>query len=562
MIDKKYIEKLIIKNASMNAHLVEGNVEIPSDSKMGDFAFPCFKLSKELKKAPNVIASELATKFKDKAINKVQAQSGYLNFFLDRDKFVESAVNTVSFDNLKFGAGKTICIDYSSINIAKPFHIGHLSSTVIGGSLYRMFTYLGFKVVGINHLGDWGTQFGKLLCAYEMWGDDDDLDKRGISSLLDLYVRFHAEAEKDKTLDERARVYFLKLEQGDKEALQLFDMFKQITLKEVQKTYDKLGVVFDSYNGESFYNDKIQPVVDELKQKNLLVQSDGAMVVEVGENRPPLLVLRSDGASLYATRDLATAIYRKKTYNFYKNLYVVAYQQNLHFSQVFSTLKLMGRDWVDDCVHVQFGMVSLKDGGSLSTRKGNVMYLSKVLDEAVQKALHTIEQKNPNLTEKETVAQSVGVGAIVFGALSNGRIKDIIFDIDKALEFEGETAPYLMYTHARCCSIIRKADQAGIKKLDIKNFKFKDVDSDTFELVKLIARFNDTVKLACEKYEPSILSRLLLDIAQNFNRFYLSNRIVGEQSDLANSRLRIINLTKNALNKGLELLLLKAPIEM
>lgn len=563
MTNKKFVEQLLIKKAQLASDLVLDSIEVPVDSINGDFSYPVFKLSKTLRKAPNIIAQDIVTKLQDEAFEKVVAVGGYVNFYLNKDQFVSEALKEINLADKTIGTGKNICIDYSSINIAKPMHIGHLSSTVIGGSLYRMYKYLGYGAIGINHLGDWGTQFGKLIYAYLHWGNKKDVEERGINCLLELYVKYHQVSETDPSIDDEARTWFLKIERGEPEAYELFTWFKDITLKEVGRVYKMLGIEFDSYNGESFYNDKIPPVVEELKAKGLLEESDGAQVVKLEGMETPVLILRSDGATLYATRDLATAKYRKATYDFYKSLYVVAYQQNLHFRQVFGVLGKMGYDWVKDCIHVQFGMVSLKGGGNLSSRKGNVEFLEKILLDAVAKAKETIQQKNPDLANMQRVSEMVGVGAIVFGALSSGRIKDIVFDIDKALEFEGETGPYIQYTHARCCSILQKSgmDVDASYVLD-KKAKFIDVDTDTFELVKLLSRLDDTVAVALDKYEPSILARLMLDIAQAFNKFYITNHILSAEPDLKLARLQVVKLTQQVLKKGLELLLLQAPLEM
>lgn len=489
-------------------------------------------------------------------------EGGYLNIFLNRSEAVKEMMSAFRTNGgvtkPKPKNGKTVCIDYSSVNIAKPFHIGHLLTTVIGGSLYRIFNYLGYNAVGINHLGDWGTQFGKMIVAYLKWGDDADIEKRGVRALLDLYVRFHAEAEKDESLEAEGRAWFKKIEDGDSRALEIFNKFKEITLKEVKRVYDRLGVKFDSYAGESFYNDKMQPVIDELKAKNLLTESEGAMVVDLEKyGMPPCLILKSDGATLYATRDLAAAIYRKQHYDFYKNLYVVAYQQNLHFKQVFKVLELMGKTWAADCVHVPFGMVSLEGQGALSTRKGNVVFLDDVLNEAVEKAAKIIEGKNPELHDKEKIASDVGIGAVIFGALCSGRIKDLVFSFDKALSFDGETAPYLQYTHARCRSVISRA---GVSEGNIDYGVLTDDDS--FTLVRLLSSFDDVVGDAAARYEPSIVSRYLLDIAAVFNRFYLNCRIIGEKPDVMYTRLLLTQYVAEALKEGLKLLLINAPDRM
>lgn len=531
----------------------------------GDVCLPCFKFAKILRKSPQAIAGELKEKTDSSSqplIGKTVVEGGYLNIFLNRAFAVKEMVTAFSqnggVSKPKPKNGKTVCIDYSSVNIAKPFHIGHLLTTVIGGSLYRIFNYLGYNAVGINHLGDWGTQFGKMIVAYLNWGDDLDIEKRGVRALLDLYVRFHSEAEKDESLEAEGRAWFKKIEDGDSRALEIFNKFKDITLKEVKRVYDRLGVKFDSYAGESFYNDKMQPVIDELKAKNLLTESEGAMVVDLEKyGMPPCLILKSDGATLYATRDLAAAVYRKQHYDFYKNLYVVAYQQNLHFKQVFKVLELMGKTWASDCVHVPFGMVSLEGQGALSTRKGNVVFLDDVLNEAVEKAAKVIEGKNPELEDKQKIASDVGVGAVIFGALSSGRIKDLVFSIDKALSFEGETAPYLQYTHARCRSVLSRAGVSD-GKIDCDVL----TDDDSFTLVRLLSSFDDVVSDAAAKYEPSVVSRYLLDLAAVFNRFYLNCRIIGEKPDVMYTRLLITRYVAEALKEGLKLLLINAPDRM
>lgn len=533
------------------------------DLSRGDLCLPCFKFSRALRLAPPAIAQKIkdVTDFSRLGfISDVKVEGGYLNFYFDREKIVKATIEEL--DRIACRPheqnGKTICIDYSSINIAKPFHIGHLLTTAIGGSLYRIYKYLGYNAVGINHLGDWGTQFGKMIAAYLRWGDDADIEKRGVRALLDLYVRFHTEAENDPALDEEGRAWFKKIEDGDEKALAIFGKFKEITLEEVKKVYDRLGITFDSYAGESFYNDKMQPVIDELRAKGLLTESEGAEVVNLDDyGMPPALILKSDGATLYATRDLAAAFYRKKTYDFYKCLYVVAYQQNLHFRQLFKVLELMGCEWAKDCVHVPFGMVSLEGQGALSTRKGNVVFLDEVLDTAEKKALAVIEQKSPNLENKAEIAREVGVGAVVFGALANSRIKDIAFSYDKALSFDGETAPYLQYTHARCCSVIEKAGEVNAAP-DYSVL----TDDDSFALATKLTAFDQTVVTAGDRYEPSVISGYLLDLAKLYNRFYLTSRVLGEPAPVQSARLALTRLTRDVLRTGLNLLLISAPTSM
>lgn len=559
---KKQIAELI-KIDGVTTEEIYSSLAPTPDLTRGDLCLPCFKFSRALRLAPPAIAQKLkdGTEFSRlDFISDVKIDGGYLNFYFNREKVVKDAIETLNRTACRPHEknGKTICIDYSSINIAKPFHIGHLLTTVIGGSLYRIYKYLGYNAVGINHLGDWGTQFGKMIAAYLRWGDDADIEKRGVRALLDLYVRFHAEAEKDPALDDEGRAWFKKIEDGDAKALAIFGKFKEITLKEVKKIYDRLGITFDSYAGESFYNDKMQPVIDDLRKKGLLTESEGAEVVRLDDyGMPPALILKSDGATLYATRDLAAAVYRKKTYDFYKCLYVVAYQQNLHFRQLFKVLELMGYDWAKDCVHVPFGMVSLEGQGALSTRKGNVVFLDEVLDTAEKKALDVIEQKSPELKNKEEIARQVGVGAVVFGALANSRIKDLAFSYDKALSFDGETAPYLQYTHARCCSVIEKAGKVNAAP-DYSVL----TDDDSFALATRIAAFDQAVVTAGERYEPSVISGYLLDLAKLYNRFYLSSRILGEPAPVQSARLALTRLTRDVLKTGLGLLLISAPTAM
>lgn len=526
----------------------------------GDFALPCFKYARELRKSPQAIAQDFAVRLPECGfIERTEVAGGYLNFYLDRagrvrDVLTEREGKAELAALRESNAGKTVCIDYSSINIAKPFHIGHLMSTAIGGSLYRIYKYLGWKPVGINHLGDWGTQFGKLLAAYEKWGDKTR--PLTLNDMLSLYVRFTEESEKDPELAERGRTEFLRIERGEPDAVRTYELFKSTTLAEVNKVYDRLGIVFDSYNGEAFYNDKMQPIIDELDAKGLTEISDGAKIVRLDDyGMPPCLITRSDGATLYATRDLAAAEYRAKTYRFAKSLYVVATQQNLHFRQLFKVLELMGREWAKNLVHVQFGMVSY-EGQPLSTRHGHVVFLADVIENTVSAARRIIEEKNPALENKEETAESVGVGAVMFFALGTQRIKDVDFNYDKVLSFEGETAPYLQYTHARCRSVLAKAD----KPTDYDPALLTDDDS--YAVIKLLADWNDTVREAAEKYEPSIVARRLIDIAQAYNRFYISGRIITDDAPLTAARLKLTETVANTLREGLDLLLIKAPDRM
>ncbi len=557
---KKYVaEKLATKDLAEKE--ITELLSVPPDLEKGDLTLPCFKLAKVLRKSPVVIANELKSVFEgDVNFSAVESVNGYLNFKFNRASFASQVLADVLSGKEKYGSsdmgkGKTICIDYSSVNIAKPFHIGHLSTTVIGGSLYKIFEFLGYKVVGINHLGDYGTQFGKMICAYKLWGDRQAVEKGGVKELMRLYVRFHEEAKQNPELDDKAREYFKNIENGCREENELFTWFKDITLKEVKKIYEKLNIKFDSYAGESFYNDKMQPVIDELSEKGLLVESDGAKVVKLDDyGMPPCIILRSDGASLYATRDLAAAFYRKATYDFYKCLYVVAYQQDLHFKQLFKVLELMGKEWAKDMVHVSFGMVSLEDG-AMSTREGKVVLLEDVLNKAVEKCLNIINEKNPNLEDKENVAEIVGIGAVIFGTLFSGRIKDITFSYDKMLNFDGETGPYVQYTCARCKSVLRKSGE-------IKDYKVTCVNDDEYALTMLLARFPEIVKQSAEKYEPSVITRYSVDLAEAYNKFYFDYRILGEEDDVKNYRLALTSATLYVLSSALRLLGISVPEKM
>ena len=558
---KRYIsEKLKIEG--MSAEEIYGLIALPPTSDMGDYALPCFKLAKLLRKSPVAIAENLKENFPiDEVISEVSAVNGYLNFKVDKTSLTRQVLDRIFSEGDAYGAseegkGKTICIDYSSINIAKPFHIGHLSTTVLGGALYRIFDFLGYKAIGINHLGDYGTQFGKLISAYKRWGDRDTVEKGGIRALNELYVRFHREAEIHPEYDDEARAYFKKIEQGDSECLELFHWFKELTLKDVQKIYDLLDIRFDSYAGESFYSDKMQPVVDELREKGLLVESRGAQVVDLeAYGMPPCIILKSDGSSLYATRDMAAAIYRKNTYNFYKCLYVVAYQQNLHFKQFFKVLELMGKEWAKDLVHVAYGMVSLEEG-TMSTRKGNVVFLEDVIRKCIEKAYTIVDEKNPELENKREVAEKVGVGAVIFGALYNNKIKDIVFSYDKVLSFEGETSVYVQYTCARANSVLQKG---GIPE----HREVIQPEASEFELVKALAAFPETVKDAAEKYEPSYIARLAVDIAQKFNKFYIDCKILAaEDEKKKNFRLSLTAACLQTLKNAFSLLGIGIPEKM
>ena len=561
---KAEIASAIAQTLDIDKNDVLEAVEIPPDKVMGDYAYPCFRLAKVLRKAPPLIAADLAEKIQlPSFVKEVKVVGAYLNFFTDKSVFAETIISKVfaekeNYGKSKEGEGKNIVIDYSSPNIAKPFHVGHLRSTVIGNAIYKIYEFLGYNCVGINHLGDWGTQFGKLITAYKMWGNAEAVEKDGISELMRIYVKFHEEAEKDPSLNDTARAWFVKMQDGDEEAISLWKWFKDISLKEFERVYKTLDVSFDSYAGESFYNDKMAAVVEELKEKNLLKESNGAMIVDLEDAKmPPCLIIRSDGGTLYATRDITAALYRKKTYDFEKCIYVTAIDQNLHFAQWFKVIEKMGYDWYKNLVHVPFGLVSL-ESGKLSTRKGNVVLMEDLLSEAVKKTAAIIEEKNPNLPNKEEVAKEVGIGAVIFDDLYNGRIKDIVFSWEKMLSFEGETGPYVQYTNARACSVLRKAEEEADGNVDFSLL----TDDVTVEVIKLIASFNDKVKDAAERYEPSVVSRYLVDLAQAFNKFYHDNSILNAEENTRKARLAVVKAVSLVLTSGLALLGIKAPEQM
>lgn len=557
---KKYIADKI-NVAGVGSDEIASSITLPPNSQMGDYALPCFKFAKVLRKSPVAIAEALAADIiPDDVISEVTAVNGYVNFRINKDGLSREVIQKISdewqnYGGSSVGAGKTVCIDYSSVNIAKPFHIGHLSTTVIGSSLYKIFKFLGYNAVGINHLGDYGTQFGKLISAYKHWGNRDEVQNGGIHAINDLYVRFNNEA--DEQMEREAREYFRLIESGDREANELFEWFKSLTLEYVKKIYERLNVHFDSYAGERFYTDKMAPVIEELKQKGLLKESNGAQIVDLeAYGMPPCLILRSDGASLYATRDIAAAIYRKKTYDFYKCLYVVAYQQNLHFRQFFKVLELMGKDWAKDLVHVAYGMVSLEDG-AMSTRKGKVVWLEDVIAKCVEKAYAVINEKNPALENKGEIAEKVGIGAVIFGALYNNKIKDITFSYDKVLSFEGETSVYVQYTCARAMSVIEKS--AGYEACLPDSIEPVEEE---FEVVKALAAFPDVVLDAAEKYEPSYVARYAVDLAQKFNKFYFDCKILTAQSGVKDFRILLTKCVLRTLENALGLLGIGVPDKM
>ncbi len=557
------IIKIISDKTGLSSPEVVDLIEVPPDEKLGDYAFPCFGLAKKFKKAPDKIAQELSSQIKaEKLFSEIKSAGSYVNFFVDKIKLAELVLQQVLKEGNNYGSdsvgkGKTITIDYSSPNIAKPFGIGHLRSTVIGHSLKLLFEKLGYSVIGINHLGDWGTQFGKLLVAYKKWSKENSKEN-SVSQLYDLYIRFHQEAEKNPVLEEEAREEFQKLEKGDKENRRLWEKFRNISLDEFKRIYKILEIEFDAYAGESFYENMIDQTVTELEKKKLTQISQDALVVNLDRfNLPPCLIKKKDEATLYATRDLSAAIYRYKTYNFTKNLYVVGNSQRLHFQQVFTVLKLMGYTWSDNCIHVDFGWVKFEEE-ILSTRKGNIILLEDVLDKSIDLALKIMEEKNPELENKKEVGGQVGIGAVVFAYLARRRNKDFDFVWEEVLNFEGETGPYLQYTHARLCSLERKYE----KKIDANvNFQLLK-EKDEISLVKMAEDFPRTIKRAIDSYEPAFLSSYLTKLASTFNTYYHDVRIITEDEEATQARMLLVKSTQIVLKEGLRLLGIKAPERM
>lgn len=573
MIDfKKEIAEIIAKNLEgLTEDEIKSMIEIPQDQSMGDYAFPCFRLAKTMRKAPNLIAAELAEKLQgEQLFSEVSPVNAYVNMFVSREEMMKSTVSEVleekeNFGRSDIGGNKKVIVEFSSPNIAKPFHIGHIRSTVIGNSLSKIYDALGYDVFKINHLGDYGTQFGKMICAYRRWGNREDVINSPIKTLLGYYTKFHVEVEEHPELEDEARAIFTKLEQGSKEEVELWQWFREESLKEFQRVYDMLGIKFDSYNGESFYSDKMPRFEKELSDKGLLHESNGAQVVDLEEYKlGTALIKKSDGSSLYITRDIAAAVYRKENYDFYKNIYVVATQQNLHFQQLFKILELMGYDWANQCVHVPFGMVRLEEG-TMSTRHGRVVFLEDVLNGAIEKTREIIEEKNPNIENLEEITSQVGIGAVVFNELSNNRIKDYTFKWDQILNFDGETGPYVQYTHARCASLLRKAGEDIVAKAqDPKNVDFAllSKSDSAYELTKLIYAFPGVVEQAGEKYEPSIITRHIIDIAQCFNKFYHDEHIIVDDEVEKTSKIALVIATKRVIATGIGLLGMKAPERM
>ena len=568
MIDfKKIIAEAISKVLEMDALEIEKTIEKPKGPDNGDYAFPCFRLAKTLRKAPPMIADDIKAKIKvnQDEITKIEVVGGYVNFFVNKELLVSEVLNKMAKENdygkSERGNGKNIVIDYSAPNIAKPFHIGHLRSTVIGGALYNIYKYLGYNVIGINHLGDYGTQFGKLIEGYKMWGNEYDLETDPIDALTQIYIRVNEACKQDEELLNRCRDNFKKLEDGDTYCVELWNRFKDLSLKEFQKVYDILGTKFDSWNGEAFYSDKMNEVVELLEKSGKLVKSEGAKIIDLEDKgMAPCLIEKSNGSSTYATRDLAAILYRARTYDYDKALYVTSYEQVLHFKQIFEVAKLLGLDqkYIDGLEHVPFGMVLLPSG-KMSTREGTSIKLIDLLTEAISRAKTIIEQKNPYIGNKDEIARKVGVGAVIFNDLANNRVKDEVFDWDTILNFQGETGPYIQYTYVRTKSVIEKAQGVPtIEKVHMKEL----LDDASIKILKLIYEFEDILIQVTDKNEPSILSRYLIELAKSYSNFYNENKIINEDKNLQNARVYLTYSVGNVLKIGAGLLGIEMPEQM
>lgn len=567
---EKIADLLAASIEGLTAEEICSMIEVPTDSKLGDYAFPCFRLAKAMRKAPAAIAADISGKLQgDSLFAKVESVNAYVNMFLARGAFLKEVVEAVAEEKENFGSNdigqnRKVIVEYSSPNIAKPFHIGHIRSTVIGNSIYKIYNFLGYDTVRINHLGDYGTQFGKMIVAYRKWGNEEDVRRSPIKTLLEYYVKFQKESEQDPALEAEARATFTRLENGAPEETALWQWFRDESLKEFNRVYDMLGITFDSYAGESFYSDKMGGVIDRMKEKNLLKESEGAQIVDLSEyNMAPALITKSDGSTLYITRDIAAAVYRKEHYDFYKNLYIVASQQNLHFQQWIKIVELLGFDWAKDCVHIPFGLVSLEDG-TMSTRHGRVVFLEDVLNRAIEKTREIIMEKNVNTENIDTTAKQVGIGAVIFQELSNSKIKDYVFSWEKILNFDGETGPYIQYTHARAASVLRNGGasaEAILAAPETADMKYISGDS-AFELGRLIYKFPEVIVEASEKYEPSIVTRHVVDVAQWFNRFYHDEHILTDNEDEKRAKLLLTFAAKQTIRNGLELLGIEAPERM
>ena len=558
---KNKVVDLVSSQVDLPKDKISQLIERPKNEKMGDYAFPAFVLAKTMHKNPAEIAKEIAANLTSVDFANIQAVGPYVNFAIDHEKLISQTLDEVLSEKEHYGDQKlgegNVPIDMSSPNIAKPMSMGHLRSTVIGNSIAETMKKVGYTPIKINYLGDYGTQFGKLIYAYKRWGNEEDVKKDPIMNLFKYYVKFHEEAEKDPKLDDEGRAWFKKLEDGDPEAVELWQWFREVSLADFKRIYKELGVDFDSYKGEAFFNDKMQPVIDELKEKGLLHESRGAQVVDMGEDENPALIVKSDGSSIYLTRDLAAAIYRMNTYHFIKMLYVVGNEQAQHFVELKTVLKKMGYDWADRIHHVPFGLIT-QNGKKLSTRKGNVVFLDQVLGDAVDLARKQIEQKNPNLANKEQVAHDVGVGAVIFHDLKNDRIENFDFDLDEVVRFEGDTGPYVQYTNARAQSVLRKAAKMG-QEPNLSNNSLNDDWS--FSVAKALADFPRIIARSSDKFEPSIIAKYALDVAKKFNKYYANVKILTEDEQI-NSRLALVEATSIVLTEALRLLGVNAPKEM
>lgn len=565
---KKSIAGEISNITNVDIYNLQEYIEIPPDRNLGDYAFPCFKLAKTLKKSPQMIAQEIKEKISidENIIEKVEIAGGYINFYTNKKSLVKSVLQEVANKKEKYGSqtigeGKTVVIDYSAPNIAKPFHIGHLRSTVIGGALYNIYKFLGYNTIGINHLGDYGTQFGKLIEGYKRWGNEYDIEKNPIEELTKIYIRINELCKEDESVLNACRDNFKKLEDGDAYCTKLWNDFREVSLREFQRVYELLGSKFDSYNGEAFYSDKMNEIVQKLEESGKLVESEGAKVINLEElEMAPCLIIKSNGSTTYATRDLAAILYRVRTYDFSKAIYVTSYEQTLHFKQVFEVAKLLGIDekYTKNLIHVPFGMVHMKTG-RMSTREGNIIKLEDLLKESIARAKTIIEEKNPNLEDKEEVAKRVGVGAIIFNDLSNSRIKDEIFDWEQVLNFNGETGPYIQYMYVRTKSILEKAGKIpNIDEIDFSQLQ----DNEAIQVVQKLYNFGDILKQVAEKNEPSILSRYLIDISQCYSSFYNEHHIIGEEEKIQNARLFLTYACNQVLKTGTELLGMQLPERM
>lgn len=565
---KKEIAKQIANVTNVNEKEIEKYIEIPKENTNGDYAFPCFKLAKELKKAPPVIANDIKEKIEidEKIISKIEIVGGYINFYINKETLSKEVLkefeNNKEYGKSEIGKEKNIVIDYSAPNIAKPFHIGHLRSTVIGAALYNIYKYLGYNTIGINHLGDYGTQFGKLIEGYKLWGKEYNIENDPINELTKIYIRINDLCKEDEHVLEQCRYNFKLLEEGDSYCKEIWTKFRDLSLKEFQKVYDLLGSKFDSWNGEAFYSDKMQEIIEILNKTGKLVESQGARIIDLADKgiNTPCIIEKSNGSTTYATRDLAAILYRARTYDFDKALYVTSYEQTLHFKQVFEVAKLLGLDekYTNGLEHVPFGMVLLPTG-KMSTREGNVVKLEDLLKEAIERAYEIIEEKNSELENKEEIAKKVGIGAVIFNDLANSRIKDEIFDWDTILNFQGDTGPYIQYTYVRTRSILEKATYISMmKNIDIKLLQ----DEYSLNIIKIIYNFEDTLVQVTNKEEPSILSRYLIDLAKAFSNFYNENKILGEEENLQNARIYITYMVSNILKIGMSLLGIQMPEKM